>query len=199
MIKNKSLFALLIFVTLLGLFYSCGEKSAQEQGKNQTLETIFNRKSVRTYKDRPVEEEKIDLLLKAAMSAPSGMDKRPWHFVVVQDRDRLDKMAEGLPYAKMLKTVNQAIVVCGDSAKSSYWYLDCSTAAQNILLAAEALDLGAVWTAAYPYKDRMDVIRQNLQIPDSIQPLCVIPFGYPANPPQPKNKYDEKVIHRNTY
>ena len=75
------------------------------------------------------------------------------------------------------------------------WYLDCSAAAQNILLAAESLGLGAVWTAAYPYEDRMEVVRKYIALPENILPLCVIPFGYPAVQQQPKQKYDEKKIH----
>ena len=75
------------------------------------------------------------------MAAPSGMDHRTWEFAVIDEREKLDKMADGLPYAKMLKGAPMAIVVCADERKSSYWYLDCSVAAQNILLAAEALEL----------------------------------------------------------
>ena len=77
--------------------------------------------------------------------------------------------------------------------------LDCSAAAQNILLAAESMGLGAVWTAAYPYEDRMEVVRKYTHLPENILPLCVIPFGYPATKEQPKQKYDEKKIHYNQY
>lgn len=99
------------------------------------------------------------------MSAPSGKDVRPWEFVVVSDRAKLDSMAAALPYAKMLTQARNAIIVCGDSARSFYWYLDCSAAAQNILLAAESMGLGAVWTAAYPYEDRMEVVRKYTHLP----------------------------------
>ena len=99
---------------------------------------------------------------------------------------------------KSVRTRN-AIIVCGDSARSFYWYLDCSAAAQNILLAAESMGLGAVWTAAYPYEDRMEVVRKYTHLPENILPLCVIPFGYPATKEQPKQKYDEKKIHYNQY
>ena len=104
-------------------------------------------------------------------------------------------MAAALPYAKMLTQARYAIVVCGDVAQSSYWYLDCSAAAQNILLAAEAQGLGAVWTAAYPYEDRIRVVRKYTELPGNIVPLYVIPFGYPATAQEPKQKFDEKKIH----
>ena len=147
------------------------------------------------YLDKEVEKEKIDWMLRAGMAAPSGKDIRPWEFVLVTDRVALDSMAAALPYAKMLTQARYAIVVCGDVAQSSYWYLDCSAAAQNILLAAEAQGLGAVWTAAYPYEDRIRVVRKYTELPGNIVPLCVIPFGYPATAQEPKQKFDEKKIH----
>ena len=119
------------------------------------------------------------------MAAPSGKDVRPWEFIVVSDRAKLDSMAAALPYAKMLTQARNAIIVCGDSVRSSYWYLDCSAAAQNILLAAESLGLGAVWTAAYPYEDRMQVVRKYINLPDNILPLCDHSFrlsGYKREP-----------------
>ena len=94
---------------------------------------------MRAYLNKGVEKEKIDFMLRAGMAAPTGRDIRPWEFVVVSDRAKLDSMAAALPYAKMLTQARNAIIVCGDSVRSSYWYLDCSAAAQNILLAAESL------------------------------------------------------------
>ncbi len=167
--------------------------------RKDALDVIFSRKSVRKYLSQPVEKEKVELLLKAGMSAPSGKDVRPWEFVVVEDRAVLDAMAEGLPYAKMLKDVSLAIVICGDVTKSSYWYVDCSAVAQNILLAAEALGLGAVWTAAYPYQERMDVVRKYTGLPENIETLCVIPVGYPAKPYVAKDKWDDSKVHCNKW
>ncbi len=163
------------------------------------LETIFSRKSVRKYLQQPVEREKIELLLKAGMAAPSGKDVRPWELVVVDDRAALDGMAEALPYAKMLKDAPVAIAVCGDTTKSFYWYVDCSAVAQNILLAAEALGLGAVWTAAYPYEERMQAVKKYTELPEHIETLCVIPVGYPAKPYVPREKWDETKVHYNKW
>lgn len=177
---------------------NCNVSGDKAQTKD-AIGTIMSRKSVRSYEDKAVEAEKMDVLLRAGMAAPSGKDQRPWEFIVVRDRAILDSMAAALPYAKMLKNVQQAIVVCGDSTKSSYWYLDCSAATQNILLAAEALGLGAVWTAAYPYQDRMDVVIRNTNLPANILPLCVIPVGYPAKDSQPKDKYDAAHIHQDRF
>ena len=129
---------------------ACTPKTTGTPETNPALETIFSRTSIRTYQDRTVEPQKIELLLRAAMSAPSGKDQRPWEFVVVNERPILDSLAAALPYAKMLAQAPCAVIVCGSPARSSYWYLDCSAAAENILLAAHSLGLGGVWTAAYP-------------------------------------------------
>lgn len=194
---RKICFLLLSTVVLLTTVFSCSSVSQKTESvsANAALDNIFARKSVRTYLNKGVEEEKIDLMFRAGMAAPSGKDLRPWEFIVVTKRASLDSMAAALPYAKMLTEARYAIVVCGDSTRSSYWYLDCSAAAQNILLAAESLGLGAVWTAAYPYEDRMEVVRKYTALPKNILPLCVIPFGYPAIQQQPKQKYDAKKIH----
>lgn len=191
----RKFFLLSLFVATLFVACSPSPQSEKTTAANAALDNIFARKSVRTYLDKGVEKEKIDWMLRAGMAAPTGRDLRPWEFVVISDRATLDSMATALPYAKMLKQARQAIVVCGDSTRSSYWYLDCSAATQNILLAAESLGLGAVWTAAYPYEDRMEVVRRFTNMPENVLPLCIIPFGYPATNEQPKQKFDEKKIH----
>lgn len=187
------------FIVLLSALVACnGTETKESDGSNQTLETIFNRKSVRKYTERPVEKEKLETLVRAGMAAPSSRDRRPLEFVIVTDRDLLDKMGDGLPLARMLKETKQAIIVCGDTVKSeNAWQLDCSAAAQNILLAAESMGLGAVWTAAYPYPERMKIIQNALQLPEHILPLTVIPLGYPTGIEKPKDKYNKKQIHYN--
>lgn len=193
---NSVFIFVIIFVTMIAC--NSNPKDPKLQTRD-ALENIFSRKSVRKFLAQPVEEEKVQLLLKAGMSGPSGKDTRPWEFIVVDSRIILDSLAAALPYAKMLKDAPMAIIVCGDTTKSSYWYLDCSAAAENILLAAEALGLGGVWTAAYPYEDRMQAVKKYTGIPDHISSLCVIPVGYPAGPQHPKDKWDASRIHRNQW
>lgn len=194
------LLAVVLVIVILKTSCMGDHKQDETVSKSKVvLENIAERKSVRKYLNKSVEEDKIDAMVKAGMAAPSGMDRRPWEFVVVTDRAALDSMAAKLPYAKMLTAAPLAIVVCGDTTLSSYWFLDCSAATQNVLLAAEALGLGAVWTAAYPYEDRIDVVRQNTGLPEHIVPLCVIPIGYPDGPQKAKDKFDEKRVHRNKY
>ena len=202
--KKWNTFYLLLVVVLAIVILKTSCMGDQKQDETTlkskaVLENIAERKSVRKYLNKSVEEDKIDAMVKAGMAAPSGMDRRPWEFVVVTDREALDSMAAKLPYAKMLTNAPLAIVVCGDTTRSSYWYLDCSAATQNVLLAAEALGLGAVWTAAYPYEDRIDVVRQITGLPENIVPLCVIPIGYPDGPQKAKDKFDLQRVHRNKY
>ena len=202
--KKWNTFYLLLVVVLAIVILKTSCMGDQKQDETTlkskaVLENIAERKSVRKYLNKSVEEDKIDAMVKAGMAAPSGMDRRPWEFVVVTDREALDSMAAKLPYAKMLTNAPLAIVVCGDTTRSSYWYLDCSAATQNVLLAAEALGLGAVWTAAYPYEERIDVVRQNTGLPENIVPLCVIPIGYPDGPQKAKDKFDLQRVHRNKY
>ncbi len=196
---TKFSFIVSTFILFLMMTACNSDRNAGKGETQDALETIFARKSVRKYLPKPVEQEKTELLLKAGMAAPTGKNTQPWEFVVVTDRAALDSMAAALPYAKMLKEAPMAIVVCGDVTKSSYWYIDCAAAAENILLAAEALGLGAVWTATYPYEDRMEVAKKYTGLSDHIASLCIIPVGYPAVPHAPKDKWDESKVHTNKW
>ena len=149
----------------------------KQYAQNPVIENILTRRSIRSYTDQDVEPEKLEAILEAGMAAPSGKNGQPWDFVVLTRREILDEMAERLPYAKMLREARVAIAVCADRTKSPYWYVDCSAAAENILLAAHALGLGAVWTATYPFRDRMDVVKELCGLPGSYDSLCVIPVG----------------------
>lgn len=162
---------------------------------NEVLNTILSRKSVRKFSSQAVERADVELLLRAGMAAPSAKNVQPWELVVVEDRDILDAMAEGLPYAKMLAHAPMAIVVCGDVGASAMWLQDCAAVTQNVLLAAESLGLGAVWTAAYPYEERIEVAVKALKLPEGIMPLCVIPIGYPAEQRTPIDKWNESKVH----
>ena len=171
----------------------------KQYAQNPVIENILTRRSIRSYTDQDVEPGKLEAILEAGMAAPSGKNGQPWDFVVLTRRKILDEMAERLPYAKMLREARVAIAVCADRTKSPYWYVDCSAAAENILLAAHALGLGAVWTATYPYRDRMDVVKELCGLPGSYDSLCVIPVGYPAREARPKDNFDAGKIHHEVY
>lgn len=167
----------------------------------EAIAVLHRRKSVRNFTGEPVSIFDVDVLLRAGMAAPSAVNCQPWEFVTVTERAVLDRLADGLPYAKMLFKAGAAIVVCGVPAQAhlqlkEYAVIDASLAAENILIAAEALGLGAVWTAAYPYDDRMALVRSTLGIPREAIPLCVIPIGRPTGEDQPKEKFKSEKIHR---
>lgn len=168
---------------------------------NSFLDVIFSRKSVRSYTGRIVSKSDLGILMKAAMAAPSGRNQQPWAFVTVTDPATLLQLAGGLPYAKMLPGAGTAIVVCGYSVPPTrpgsrdLWEQDCAAATENILLAAESMGLGAVWTAVHPYPDRQEFIRKILQIPQEIYPFSLVPVGYPAGGEKPKDKFDPAKIH----
>lgn len=193
----------MLFVLGLAVLLSCeseGKKATDKEGVNPVITNILNRKSVRQYTERPVDDEKIELLLRAGMAAPTARDLRPWEFIVIKKRATLDSLAGALPYGKMLAEAPMAIVVCGDTVRSEkLWVEDCAIAAQNILLAAESLGLGAVFTAVYPYSDRLKVVNKYTELPGHIVPLTIIPVGYPKGIQSPKDKFNKKKIHYETY
>lgn len=205
----KKTIATLGMLLLAGVIFCCRSTSKPIENEEmktgytqtETIETILARKSVRAYRPaQAVEAEKVELLLRAGMAAPSAMDRRPWELVVVDDRAVLDSLAARLPYAKMLTQAPLALIVCGNVEQSGEnWYIDCSAVTQNILLAAEALGLGTVWTGVYPGQERVDAVSELLGLPANILPLNVIPVGYPEGDHPPKDKYDEAKIHRNRW
>lgn len=195
-----------LLACLVRLVYVMKQTSSDlpESKATVVMQNILSRKSVRTYTDQPVSRAQIDTLLRAAMAAPTGRDMRPWKFIVVDDKEMLKTLAGRLPYAKMLPEAQAAVLICGDLSvtddkgnPSTNWMFDCSAATENLLLAAESMGLGAVWTAVYPYDERLRPVTEVMQLPDYIVPLNVIPIGYPKGNPQPKDKYDADNIHYN--
>ena len=172
----------------------------KEEKMSDALSVIHSRKSVRSFTGQSVSKDALDKIIRAGMAAPTAVNQQPWAFVVITDRKTLDTLTAGLPYAKMLDKAGAAIIVCAIPEKAyekslELAVIDSTCASENILLAAEALGLGAVWTAAYPYKDRMDVARKVLNIPQDVIPLNVIPIGHPTGTDKPKDKYKSENIH----
>ena len=172
---------------------------------NNTIETIMTRTSIRSFTDRAVSADTIEMLLRAGMAAPTAVNLQPWHFVAVNDRAKLDELGGNGRQSKMLQESTLAIVVCGDMNKAmegpgrAFWVQDCSAATQNILLAAHALGLGAVWTGCYPIEERMANVSQVLKLPENLIPLCVIVMGYPNEQPAPKDKWKPENVTYNEF
>jgi nitroreductase len=163
------------------------------------MEAILTRRSVRRYTDEPVTEEQIEEMLRAAMAAPSAGDQRPWDFVIITERETLDAIPEFHRYAKMLHDAPLAIVVCADldrQVHEGYWVQDCSAATENLLLAAHAIGLGAVWLGVYPREERVEGLRRLLGLPENVVPLNVVSIGHPAEERKYAKRYDESKVHR---
>jgi nitroreductase len=196
--STKTIIALAVIMISAAMGSDC--LAQKEEKVPDAISVIHSRKSVRSFTGQSVDKEKLDTILKAGMAAPTAVNKQPWAFIVVTDRKTLDTLRNGLPYAKMLDKAGAAIVVCAIPEKAyeqkvEFAVIDSTCAGENILLAAEALGLGAVWTAAYPYKDRMDIVRKALNVPDDIIPLNVIPIGHPTGQDKPKDKYRPENVH----
>ena len=166
---------------------------------DKRLDIVFARRSIRRYTGEPVSEADLTTWLEAGMAAPSASNRKPWHFAVVTDRARLQALSERHPYAKMLPEAALAIVVCGDPAISSWWVQDCTAATENILIAATALGLGAVWLGYHPVTEREDGAREILGIPGEIGVLNVISIGHPAEVKEARTQYDQGRVHRNAW
>ncbi len=174
------------------------------KGTLDAVTAILTRRSIRDYTPHPVPPEMIKLLLTAGMAAPSAFDERSTEFVVVNDPKILKEIAKVNPNSRQLKKMTVGIVVCGNQAKEKhkgqgYWQLDGAVASENILIAANAIGLGAVWTAIYPYPDRIPMVQKLLNLPPEVIPLNIIPVGYPAEKKITGDRYDPARAHTNRW
>lgn len=162
------------------------------------MEAILTRRSIRKYTKQDVPDSLIREILEAAMCAPSAGNQQPWHFVVIRDRKILDEIPKVHPHSYMIKEAPVAILVCGDlslESRKGFWVQDCSAATENLLLAAHAKGLGAVWLGVYPREDRVNGIRRLLNIPEHVIPFSLIPIGYPAEKSFKIDRYDASRVH----
>ena len=166
----------------------------------ETLDAIKTRRSIRKFKPQLISREIILELLEAAMFAPSAGNEQPWQFVVLDDRKILDEVPRICSTASMCRQSATAVLVCGDATLEKYpgfWVLDCSAAVENLLLAAHALGLGAVWVGVYPLSDRVEAFRRLLALPPEITPFALVALGYPDEVPVQPERYKEERVHYN--
>jgi nitroreductase len=163
------------------------------------LTAIFSRRSVRHYCKEPVTAGTIEKLLRAAMAAPSACDLRPWQFIVINERRILDEIPSFHNNAAMLPEAPVAILVCGEPDVSRSWQQDCSAATQNILLAAHAMGLGAVWLGIYPRDKRVIPMRELLDIPESVVQMALVALGYPAEQKTPRDGFEADKVRFNRW
>lgn len=164
------------------------------------IDQILARRSIRSYTDEPVSEKDLQKILEAAMAAPSGMNRKPWHFVAVTDRETLDRMGSVTNSWAMLKEAPLSIVACGDTMISEKYYdQDTIAAVENLLIAVSMLGLGAVWLGCHPNPERVKPIREILGIPETVVPMAVLSIGHPAEEKEPRTQYDESRVHMNRW
>lgn len=191
---------------MLFLKYQNTRNSIGEKAMNEAYKNIISRRSVRSFTGESIDRETLNLVLEAGISAPSAVNKQPWEIFVIEDKKTLEEISnlENF-YVKMAKSAGAAIIVCGNLEKAlpqpaqEYWVQDASAATENILLAANALGLGAVWTGVYPTLDRAETLSKLLNLPKHIIPLNIIPIGVPANTKHPEKKMDKNCIHFGKY
>lgn len=205
----KRMFLALAIVASALCISSCG--GSDKGVNNPSIRNIMNRKSVRSFKDQPIPQEKMEAMLKAAMAAPTGMNVQPWSFVIVTDKSNYDKIFEGNFNLKIFKSAAAVVAICADTTfkwtpkegedrtpvtlPNSIWRDDMGACTENFLLAAESMGLGAVWTACYPYLDRMEPVRSALGLPLNVVPYSLVAVGYPDGENQPKDKWKPERIH----
>lgn len=177
------------------------EYAPQENAEGMVaIENIMTRVSVRQYTGQQVPDDTLSIILKAGMAAPSAVNMQPWELVVVKTQSLRDAIGDKLPnVGDKTKTAGAVIVVCGNKERfiekaPEYWVQDCSAVTENILLAAHALKLGAVWCGVYPVQERVNDLCAILGLPEHLIPLDVITIGYPTVIEQPKDKWDTTKI-----
>ena len=203
---NYKTILLAMCLTMMGC-----KQATDNTGNNSTsnsemvINTIMTRTSVRQYTEEPVSEAQIETLLRAAMAAPSAADVRPWSFVVVKERAMLDSIPMHIREARPVGRSQVAITICGDMQRAfegetrNYWIEDTSAATENLLIAAHAMGLGAVWCGVYPQSEKVRYMRELLQLPEYIVPMGIVAIGHPAESPEPKDKWDPERVHVNVW
>ena len=163
---------------------------------------ILQRRSIRKYSDKKISAEDINTMLKAAMYAPSAMNKQPWHFLVVDDKQLFGKFMEFHAHASFLAYASHAILICGDEQlqhDDGFWLLDCGAATQNLLLAAHSLGIGSCWIGIHPREHRKQQTRELFNLPDHVAPFALVSLGYPLTTREMPERFHQDKIHYNSW
>ena len=166
------------------------------------VEEIIKRRSIRKYKSQKIERHKLVTILRAAMYAPSAVNKQPWHFIVVDDRSIMNRVMEIHPSSKMLVTASHAILVCGDENlqhDKGYWIADCGAATENLLLAATAMGIGSCWIGVYPRENRIQAFSELFNLPGHVKPFALVSLGYPDEEKETPLRYKPERIYYNNW
>jgi nitroreductase len=166
------------------------------------VEALMTRRSVRGFTADPVTDEELEVVLRAAMAAPSASNERPWRFVTIREPGAIARLARTTPFTAPLKTAPVAIVVCADRSATKYpgfWVIDCSAAIENALIAAHATGLGGVWMGVHPFRPFAGAVRRAIGAPRHVAPHSLIALGHPARIPAPVDRYETAWLHEETW
>jgi len=166
------------------------------------LTAVMTRRSIRQFTDEPVTDEQLEILLRAAMAAPSAGNQQPWRFVVVRDDETRQRMAVATQYASPVGRAPVGIAVLADTRENKhpgYWVQDCSAAVENLLLAAHAIGLGGVWIGVYPHAEREAAVCEIVEAPEGFAALCMIAVGHPASPGPEVDRYNPEFVRQNRW
>jgi nitroreductase len=167
-----------------------------------TIEAICSRRSVRKYNNQTIPNELILEIITAAMFAPSAFNEQPWQFIIINDKNLLNKIPLFSPHAHMCKNSTVSILICCDKTlekTSDFWIQDCSAATQNLLLAAHDKGIGSVWSGVYPREPIMEGFKKLLNLPQELIPFSFIILGYPEEKIEPQDRLKKDRIHYNCF
>jgi nitroreductase len=170
------------------------------------LDLIKERRSIRKFKTVNIPESEIKELIEAAISAPSAGNIQPWEFIVVRRKEIKTKLADAALGQKFIEAAPLVIVVCANTSRSAKFYgsrgvnlyclQDTAAAIQNMLLLSKSKKIGSCWIGAFSE----DAVSEILNIPSSIRPIAIIPFGYPEETPHRTSRRSlEEVVHYESF
>lgn len=217
--KKRTILMCAVMLGMAATIVSCCGKEEPATSQVNTTEAVINnimqRKSVRSYTGEAIPADTLESILRCAMSAPTAMDVRPWHLVVMTDTSKYAELFAGNFNMEKFMQSGAVVILCADTTftraprenpdaapvtmPNRMWRDDLGACTENLLLAVEAYGLGACWTACYPYADRMDPVKAYLSLPGNVVPYAVVPIGVPAGENQPKDKWDTTRVHYNCW
>jgi nitroreductase len=163
----------------------------------EAIDLVRSLRSVRDFEPKEIPQEVLENMFEAVRHTPSASNVQPWHFVVVSDAGIKKELSAG--YANFIHDAAIAVVGCGDPALSREWYkVEVAIGMQHLVLAAWAQGVGSCWV---DFSGREEKIRNLLNIPDSLDPVAMAAFGYPASIPEKGawKKPTEQIVHYNSF
>jgi nitroreductase len=150
-------------------------KNSRESKAMEVFDAIRTVLAVRAFEDKPVPDEIVDRIVEAGRLTASAMNKQPWHFIVVKDRARIEELGRAIPSGRYVSSAAFAVAVAIE--RSPLAISDGSRAIQDMVLTAWSEGVGSNWVG---FIGMLDGVATTLKVPDDLQLLAVVPFGYPA-------------------